>query len=444
MAFFLYFWSPNSDNNKKDKMKRLVNRYIPCTLLLGALVLASCRSKDVFDEEFYKQAVEIAQPVQGIDNSHTWELSSTHYITVETGGFSDMQRLQILSGNPAAKEGALILGDYPLSGEGREYVAFACPSVLRKYYAALVDDKGTYTLTAFTSDDRSIDFSSPVATRATVDERLVGLQAYTYCYEGEMPEPGDYDYNEVVLRVSQERTANDQITLNVTLAAVGAQSQIAAAIRLSDFKYSDIVSVTTVDNESFDTGYKKSALPFIDGNDLLLEGLDGSAVINVFEDAHWATDQIGYASEGYIPRYMYNVSKFTSEEFEMMPPRTVSFVITFKNPLVLNYFTLESIDPFAIIEYNGGLMENHAVYKYKTLSVLHEYSQPEGASILPWALTVPLGTFRYPLSGEHIGYAKDGALFGAYMTSGHAFGQWAASKDAATDWYNYPTNNMVY
>ena len=78
MAFFLYFWSPNFDNNKKDKMKRLVNRYIPCTLLLGALVLASCRSKDVFDEEFYKQAVEIAQPVQGIDNSHTWELSSTH------------------------------------------------------------------------------------------------------------------------------------------------------------------------------------------------------------------------------------------------------------------------------------------------------------------------------------------------------------------------------
>ena len=428
-------------------MKHLVKGsqiiHIPCLLLTACLMTTSC-NKDMFDEEFYNQIVEIAQPVVGIDQSHTWVMSTTHYITVQPGAFTGMERLLILSGNPAAKESATVLGSYPLTGEDKEYVSFVAPTIQTSFYAALVDANGTYTLAAFTANDRSVDFSNPVATRVSINERLVGQQTFTYCFEDEMPQPGDYDYNDVVLRISHERTAKDQITLNVTLAAVGTQAQVAAAIRLVDFKYNDIVSVTTVDNESFDDGYKKSAIPFIDGDDNLLAGIDSVAVINVFEDAHWATDVIGYASEGFLPRYMYNVSKNTSEEFEMMTPRTISYVITFKNPLLLNYFTMESIDPFVIVEYNGILMENHATYRYRNQTVLHEYSQPQGAVILPWALTVPSGSFRYPLHGEHIGYAKNGALFGSYMTTGHAFGEWASDKNKSTDWYNYPTNNMVY
>ena len=414
-------------------------------LLAWGLMMVSC-NKDMFNEEDYKQLVETAQPVSAIDASHTWELTTTRYLTITLGSaYSAMNRLQILSDNPVSGNGATILGDYPLSGDTREYVAFTAPSTLKTFYAALVDSDGRYTVKKFTDGETSLDFSNPLATSATVDERLINHQAFSYCFEDEMPEPGDYDYNDVVLRISQERTAESQITLNVTLAAVGSLSQVAAAIRLVGFTVDQIESVTTVDDESFDTGYKKSSLPFIDSHQFLVSGIGNSAVINVFEDAHWATGVVAYASEGYLPRYMYNVTKGTSEESDMMSPRTISYVITFK-PTVLNinYFTLATIDPFIIVEYNGAFMENHAAFKYRTTSVLHEYTQPTRAVILPWALVVPTGSFRYPLNGMHIGYAKDGALFGAYMTSGHSFGQWASDRTTSTDWYDYPTTNMVY
>ena len=193
-----------------------------------------------------------------------------------------------------------------------------------------------------------------------------------------------------------------------------------------------------------DSSFKKTSLPFIDSRDLLIKGIDDAAVINLFEDAHWATGATRYASEGYIERYKYNVSKTTSSQYDMMSPRTISYVITFKNPSQLDYFTLDLLDPFIIVEYMGTYMEVHAVYRYRSNTALHEYVQPNVAVILPWALTVPDGSFRYPLDGVNIGFAKDGALFGAYMTGGHSFGEWASNRLQAIDWYYYPTANQVY
>ena len=423
----------------------MIYSYKSLAFVLCGLVAVSCNT-NMFNEEDYKDLVEQAQPVKGIDPSHTWDLTKQYYQTVEVGNvMPEATRLQILTDNPVTGEGATILGDYPLSGNGKEYAAFIAPNNLTTFYAALVDDDDNYTVTSFTSDKRAINFSNPLATRVKVNTRQISRQVFSYCFEDEMPVPGDYDYNDVVLRISQERTAYNQITLDVTLAAVGSLMQVAAAIRFISYNYDDIESVTTVDDETFDKGYKKSALPFIESNDLLIKGLNGEAVINLFEDAHWATGVARYASEGYLPRYRYNVAKMTSADDDMMTPRTISYVITFKNPLRLNYFTLGELDPFVILEYNGILMEEHAVYKYKTVTALHEYVQPTGATILPWALVVPSASFRYPLNGVNIGYAnEEGALFGAYMTEKHAFGEWAAKAGTAHDWYFYPTGNMVY
>ena len=409
-----------------------------------AVLVVSC-NRNMFDEDVYKDLVEPAQPVKNIDPSHTWELTKQYYMTVNIGNvMPEATRLRVLSDNPLLGEGATILGDYPLDGNEKQYFSFVAPDYLTTFYAALVDEDENYTITSFTSAERSIDFSHTLATSVEVDTRQIGKQVFSYCFEDEMPVPGDYDYNDVVLRISQERTAYNQITLDVTLAAVGSLMQVAAAMRLVNYNFDDIESVTTIDGETFDQGYKKSALPFIDSSDLLIRGLNGEAVINLFEDAHWATGVAKYASEGYLPRYRYNVSKMTGSDDDMMSPRTISYVITFKNPLTLNYFTLSNLDPFAIIEFNGALMEEHAVYKYRTVTSLHEYTQPTNAVILPWALVVPSASFRYPLNGVNIGYANEDALFGAYMTEKHAFGEWAANAKTAHDWYFYPTGNMVY
>ena len=425
-----------------NKTKRLFG-YV---FLLLALLVTSCSSKDVFDEDDYVEIMEQEQPVENIDSAHTWTLTTTYYMTAsipETA--QDAERLLILSGNPANGESATVFGEYFVAAGEKKYFSFATSNIQSKFYAALVDTDGTFTIVAFSpSSDRNISFSQPLATKVRIDSRLIGLQTFSYCFEDEMPEPGDYDYNDVVLRISQERTALHQITLNVTLAAVGSMKQVAAAICLPGTKYDDIELVKTTDGETFNDGFKWVSTSYLTSKDLLSKGFDDVAVINLFEDAHWATGATNYTSEGYIPRYKYNVSKTTGDDYEMTSPRTVSYEITFKDSVMLDYLTLEQLDPFIIEEYNGALMEVHAAYRLRTSLVLHEYVQPTSAVILPWALIVPSGAFRYPLNGVHVGFYKNGALFGAYMTKDHAFGEWASNHEKALDWYNYPTSNMVY
>ena len=420
--------------------------YFGCLLLLLALMATSCNSKDVFDEDDYVEIMEREQPVENIDSTHTWTLTTTYYMTASIPDTAqDAERMLILSGNPTNGESATVFGDYYVTAGEKKYFSFVTSNIQSQFYAALVHADGTYTIVSFSpSSNRNISFSQPLATKANVDSRLIGLQTFSYCFEDEMPEPGDYDYNDVVLRISQERTALHQITLNVTLAAVGSMKQVAAAICLPGIKYDDIELVKTTDGETFNDGFKWVSTSYLTSKDLLSKGFDDVAVINLFEDAHWATGATDYASEGYIPRYKYNVSKTTGGDYEMTSPRTISYEITFKDSIMLDYLTLEQLDPFIIEEYNGALMEVHAVYRLRTELVLHEYVQPTKAVVLPWALIVPSGSFRYPLDGVHIGFYKNDALFGAYMTGGHAFGEWAANHEKALDWYNYPTSNMVY
>ena len=431
-------------------MMNKTKRIFGYVVLLLALLVTSCNNKDVFDEDDYKDIVEREQPVEKIDEAHTWTLTTTYYMTAsipETA--QDAERLLVLSANPANGESATVLGEYFVTdnekkGE-KKFFSFVSPAILSHFYAALVDRDGAYTIVAFNpSTNRNISFLQPLATKAKVDSRLIGLQAFSYCFEDEMPEPGDYDYNDLVLRISQERTAVNQIILNVTLAAVGSLRQIAAAIKLTGIKYNDVLSVKTTDGETFNDGIKRTSMSYIESEDLLMKGNNDAAVINLFEDAHWATGATSYATEGYIERYKYNVSKTTSSEHEMMSPRTISYEITFKESVMLDYFTMDQLDPFVVLEYNGALMEVHAAYNLRLETVLHEYVQPSSAVILPWALIIPSGAFRYPLDGVNIGFAKNGALFGAYMTEGHSFGEWASNHEKALDWYNYPTSNMVY
>ena len=271
----MYFWAEKENFASMKRLEMIVCR---CVLLWCSVALVSC-NKDMFDEEEYIKLVEVAQPVSGIDASHDWDLTASYNMTVTIGSaYRDMSRLQILSENPASGRSATLLGDYLLSGNEREAVTFTAPRTMTKFYAALVDSEGRYNVAPFTSYDRSVDFSDPLVTNASAISTMT-TQAYTYCFEDEMPQPGDYDYNDVVLRISQERTAKNQITLNVTLAAVGSLSQVAAAIRLVGYTYDQIESITTVDGVTFDEGYKKSSLPFIDSNELLVAGSDNAAVI---------------------------------------------------------------------------------------------------------------------------------------------------------------------
>jgi len=56
------------------------------------------------------------------------------------------------------------------------------------------------------------------------------------------------------------------------------------------------------------------------------------------------------------------------------------------------------------------------------------------------------GTMRYPAEWQVIGQRNrtTQAIEGTYREAGHSFAEWAENMSNATDWYNYPTADMVY
>lgn len=430
----------------KKRMKVKRNFSAGWMLLFSGVIVATVAcSKDVYDEQKYEELVVLMQPVDTIDANHDWQLTAEHAITVDASKVNiGTESLQILSANPAAGQGTKILGQYDfVDGEKRD-ITFNAPSTDTVFYAALVDANKSYTIARFTPREHTVDFSTLIATKAVVSQRLLTPQAYSYCFEGEVPQPGDYDYNDVVLHISQERTAKNQITLNVTLAAVGTEYKIGAAIQLIGYRYSDIDSIVTTNGKTFDDGYEKQYPIMIEDNDLLLRGINDEAIVNVFEDAHWATGNARKNEYGILDRRYYNVSKSSSTDFGIIATRTISYVITFKDATRLDDFTLNSIDPFIITEYNGSFWETHTHAEHRADQSLHEYSLNVSAKILPWSLVVPAVDFRYPLQGVNMGFYKKDVLFGAYMTRGHSFGEWASNRHISQDWYKYPTGNQVF
>ena len=259
----------------------------------------------------------------------------------------------------------------------------------------------------------------------------------------------DYDFNDVVLRISREVVSSRQLKLNVELVAVGALKQLGAGIHLVGYGYADIDSVTTVGGESFNLGgsnHDQEETAFHDqlwdSLDLLQRGRHGEAVICLFNDAHWALGDNMVIVNNVFDRKRYNVSKTFGTEFAILPTRTVSYNVYLKEGKDARDFTLGMLDPFEVEPYNSATFEVHC-YQHREAQVMYEYSLVDVLN-LPWALMIPYSGFRYPLHGCNIGFSRNDAFFGAYMTPNHAFGQWVRDCESTLDWYLYPTFNQIF
>lgn len=412
-------------------------------LLIG---MASC-SKDVYDEEKYQEIIRYLSPVDSVDQRHTWSLTDVHTYRFTADAGSNIQSVCVFTENPLTSRNAELMNQVPLSSGNEVILSVSVPSIVNTLYAALVDKSGNFYVTSFSTSARDISFED-----ATVGMPVGSItpQTYTYVFEEDFPQPGDYDYNDLVLRISQQRTGTRQLTINVTIAAIGASYHLAGGIRLVGYRFQDIDSVKTVSGESFNDGVPQASLYMFDKTDLLVEGRNKEAVINLFCDAHWAMAFNISAEYGLFQRKKYNVSTSTGDNYQLRSTRTLSYVVYLspsRGETELNNFTLESLDPFIITEYNGGTWETH-LDTYRDAQVLFEYPSPT-IKDLPWALKVPMRDFAYPLEGNEIGFKKktqEGttALFGAYMTSGHSFGEWAEDYTKCLDWYQYPVSSYVW
>ena len=420
------------------------SRIIMISVAILTLGMTSC-NKDVYDEEKHLEFFKYSSPVDSVDQRHTWQLTTQYSFQFTADAGSNIESVRVFTDNPLSSSDAELMGLAPISDGKTVALSVTAPTIQNTFYAALVDKSGNYYVTPFTASAIDVSFEGSTVGKPKGE---ISPQTFTYLFEEDLPKPGDYDYNDLVLRVSQQRTGQKEITLNVTIAAVGAKSHMAGGIRLVGYRYQDIDSIKTTTGESFSDGVPAASLYMFPNTDLLLEGRNKEAVINLFVDAHWAMAFNVDVSYGLFQRKKYNVSNSTGDNYQLRATRTLSYVIYFKDDASLNSFTLDSLDPFIITEFVGGNWETH-LDLYRDAQVLYEYTYPHIIKDLPWALKVPKKDFQYPLEGIEIGFKKKtdtgaSALFGAYMTSGHSFGEWAEDYTKSLDWYLYPVGTYVW
>ena len=409
----------------------------------------SCK-KDVYDEEKYDTLIKINSPVDSVDANHNWELAQDRIYVVDADVNVGAKSVLILADDPLTALSVEVMAQSPIEDGGRVMLAVTVPTKTTELYAALVDTNGLYTVVNFPVEATVVNFSNVKANnkQRSLKARLT-QQKLVYCFEEEMPEPGDYDYNDVVLRLSREVVDSRHLKIAVELAAVGGSKQLAAGLRLVGCMAEDIDSVTIEGGGSFDLGgshynvpLEKTASSLFKSSNLLQAGLNGEAFLYLFEDAHWAMGEDLNVVNHIFQRKKYNVTKTNSSENPILSTRTEIYHVYFKAGQNINGFTPNMFDPFVLSPYYGYVWEQHC-YRYCEAQVTREYTLSQSKN-LPWALMIPYASFRYPLEGVNIGFYKNGALFGAYMNIGSSFGEWARDHTKCIDWYTSPTLNKVF
>ena len=244
----------------------------------------SC-SRNVFDQEKYQEIIDSLSPVDTIDPNHDWILNASKVLIVNVPEIENVERIQVLTANPREEGDAEIVGEAFASSGDRVTMSISYPKIVSTLYVAAVDEEGYYTISSFAPATTSIiNFDEVI-----VDHEKISYepqpQQFTYCFEEEYPQPGDYDYNDVVVRIAQKRTGEKEMRFDVQLAAVGGMKQLAACIRLIDYKYDDIESVKTVDDLSFNKSANgkeiaDQMLVVLKDKSVFLRGRNNEAVIN--------------------------------------------------------------------------------------------------------------------------------------------------------------------
>ena len=415
-------------------------------LLLVVLSLTSC-SKELFDQEKYDEFVEGQFMIDNADPNHDWCLTKNDTLRVKTPDAA-IYRVQILTLNPYDHAGAEIAADAVCYGN-EAGMTFTVPITTNMLYLAALAEDGTYLGVV----PYPYGFYKEMEiTRQSLQKSVVIYppvpQTFTYIYESTFPIPDDFDYNDMVLRVTKSYTnISTDVLLTVALTAAGTANSYAAAIHLGGVKYDDLVSVEMMEDEPMDAGY-----PFprtlIKQSGTLIRGRNGEAVINLFENVHWVFGK-KRNDMGQIPGIKYNTSHVPVENLSAeAEPVVRTFRINCKTRETARGITFDRIDPFIINNakideaMDAGTWEIHT-YPYKFTGVLWDCFTDKEAydNHVSWAMIIPKSDFRYPLEGISMcTYQEDiDATFGPY----EQFADWLKNHLTNHDWYLHVTREQL-
>lgn len=420
------------------------------SVALWGILATSCK-REMFDAEAYQTLLSETAPIGNIDSSHDWNLTKSYTVSVAADSPLPLsvKTVCVLNGNPIQSTTTEILAEATATKGEEQSLFFYAPTCQKTFYAAIVTTDGDYLLKEFSAGEEKISFAAADGQPQT-PAKAPQYQTYTYCYDSEYPKPSDdWDFNDLVLRIQKLPSQNaGELRLQISLSAVGCIVQMGAAVRLLGINHSDVESVSTEDGRTFDGTFDQMGIKrvFIEESSLLLRGRNGEAVLNLFEDAHWVMSPRIMTNGQGVVRMLYNTKREVdgTSSLQLMP-KTLTYVVKLRDAKLLEKFTLENLDPFAIEDFNSGKWEIHD-YAHKADGVLHDYGNNETATSnnMVWALKIPSGTFRYPVETVNMGFFKDGILTGAYMQNNHSFGQWVENHNSSIDWFLYPSTGLVY
>lgn len=255
------------------------------------------------------------------------------------------------------------------------------------------------------------------------DDVEIRNAVYSYAFEDNYPQAGDYDFNDIVLNVNLPAAGNDvkELKYIVDLRAVGAVKQLGAGLRIREFDKSNVEEVSfgagaTQRTNSLNSGIFENASYETNGNEL---------VIPLFGDAHYV---YGYTGS---QRPMLNTGNASTPLTNIY---TLEVNIKLKNAISIPSVT-DGLDFF--IAYQGGAQKRTEIHlnQFNSPTANAQLADKEVLDVIKavnntWALCVP-EKFAYPTETTVItdAYAK--------------FADWAHDQVMNTDWYNTVSSNKV-
>ena len=422
-----------------------INKTTIAVAALAMLAMTGC-NKDQFDQNKYQGSVDTQFMIDYADPDHDWCLTKSDTITINTSE-EKIYSVQVLTADPYGTTKSEIAAEGVCYGN-HATLAYTIPITQSTVYIAALDNEGSYLgVIPFQYGTKQIDLLSSQLTKGS-SLTSPTAQTFTYLYESTFPHPDDFDYNDMVLRISKSmpNPGNAYIVdLSVKLEACGAGELYAAAIQLAGIPYSAISKVEIVGGKAMDEGYPIDPM-FITNKSTLQRGHNGNAVIRLFECAQYAlarnTDEWGD-----IAVIRYNTSHEVAENYSaIVDPVTRTYRITFNSSEVARNFCFDHIDPFIIHEYNSGYWEVHTFpHRFEMLisnmeTNLSAYDYP-----VSWSLVIPKSDFRYCRQGISLSSynSTTGEVFGPYTD----FTTWMQNHNnaQARKWYetlNVPS--LVY
>ena len=255
------------------------------------------------------------------------------------------------------------------------------------------------------------------------DDVEIRNAVYSYAFEDNYPQAGDYDFNDIVLNVKLPAAGNDvkELKYTVDLRAVGAVKQLGAGLRIQGIDKSNVEEVSfgagaTQRTNSLNSGIFENASYETNGNEL---------VIPLFGDAHYV---YGYTGS---QRPMLNTGNASTPLTDIY---TLEVNVKLKNTISVPSVT-DGLDFF--IAYQGGAQKRTEIHlnQFNSATANGQLADKEVLEVIKavnntWALCVP-EKFAYP--------TETTVITNAYSK----FADWAHDQSTNTDWYNTVSSNKV-